>query len=278
MDLYSSDVGAIQEGNMRTKAVTDANKAVKAHNDDVAVQIKGLKAQAQSSESSTLMGEATQQFWASGKIPGAAKAFSDWQTGATDFRGNPIGALKDTAGKLAGTNPTTSTVGEATPEAPEAPPEGAPPEGGAEGAEGAGEGVGEEALEGGGEALGEETAETGLSTLGKGLSGVTALATGGFDIYQDVKAGGIAGDNWASKTSNILQIGGAIADLGGTVFPPLAIVGGVADIAAGVFGEVGAVKDEGKKESDLDTTQQQDTETTQTVSEQQQATTGRVQG
>jgi len=45
MDLYSSDVGAIQEGNMRTKSVLDANQAIKAHNDNVGLQIKQLKGQ-----------------------------------------------------------------------------------------------------------------------------------------------------------------------------------------------------------------------------------------
>ena len=53
---------------------------------------------------------------------------------------------------------------------------------------------------------GEEGAESFGSTALKGISGITAVATGAMDIYKDIKAGGIAGDNWMSKTSNILQI------------------------------------------------------------------------
>lgn len=267
MDLYSSDVGAIQEGNMRTKAVLDANQAIKSHNDNVALQIRQLKGQQQSQEASSIMGQATQQFWAAGKIPDAAKSFSDFQKGLTDFRGNPTEAAKQAAQKLASKAPK---AGQATGDVAEA----------GEDVGKAGQ-SGEEAVA---EAGGEELAEGGLSTAAKGLTGITALASGGFDIYKDFKAseaGGsftIAGDNWASKTSNVLQIGGAIADLGGTVFPPLAILGGVADVAAGVFGEIGAVKDEGQQEQEDDTTQQQQTQQTQQFQEQAQATTGRVEG
>jgi len=259
MDLYSSDVGAIQEGNMRTKSVLDANQAIKAHNDNVALQIKQLKGQQESQEASSIMGQTTQQFWASGRIPGAAKSFSDFQKGLTDFKGNPTEAAKQAAQKLKNNAPKAGTESADIAEADTAK---------------AGE-SGEEAVA---EAGGEELAEGGLSGVAKGLTGVTAVATGGFDIYKDIQAKGIAGDNWASKTSNILQIGGAIADLGGTVFPPLAILGGVADIAGGVFGEIGAVKDEKKAEKEDATTQQQETQQTQQIQEQQQATTGRVLG
>lgn len=261
MDLYSSDVGAIQEGNMRTKAVLDANEAIKSHNDNVALQIRQLKGQQASQEASSIMGQTTQQFWASGRIPGAAKSFSDFQKGLTDFRGNPTVAAKQAAQKLASNAPR---AGEETVDTPEE----------SEDIAKAGQSDGEALAEAGG----EELAEGGLSSVAKGLTGVTALATGGFDIYQDIKAKGIAGDNWASKTSNILQIGGSIADLGGTVFPPLAILGGVADIAGGVFGEIGAVKDKDKAEQEDDTTQKQQTQQTEQIQEQQQATTGRVVG
>lgn len=43
MDLYSADVGAIQEGNMRSQAVMDANNKVREHNNNLAGQIASLK-------------------------------------------------------------------------------------------------------------------------------------------------------------------------------------------------------------------------------------------
>ena len=98
----------------------------------------------------------------------------------------------------------------------------------------------------------------------------------GMDIYKDIKAGGIAGDNWASKASNVLQIGGEIADIGGTIFPPLALLGGVADIAAGVSGEVGDLIDSGKQDTADDTLAQQETEQTETLQASGPASTGRT--
>ena len=121
-----------------------------------------------------------------------------------------------------------------------------------------------------GESLATDFASKGMKALG----GLGALATGGYDVYKDIESikdgHGIAGDNWAEKTSNILQIGGAISDLGGTVFPPLAVVGGVLDIASGVFGEVGASMDERQQEQSDDQLQQQNTEQKQAVAETQE--------
>ena len=108
------------------------------------------------------------------------------------------------------------------------------------------------------------------------LGGGAAAAIGGYDIYKDFKAGGIAGDNWASKSSNILQIGGAIADVGGTVFPPLLIAGGVLDLASGVLSEIGTSKDETKAETTDDKTQASETQTSIAVSGTNESTTGRV--
>ncbi len=259
MDLYSSDVGAIQEGNMRTQSVNSANRAIEAHNTDVANNIRQLKGQQKSAESSAIMGETTQQFWASGKLPSAQKAFTDYTSGATDFRGNPIGAVKDQANDLASAA-KEGQAGSATTDLKDV-----------------GDGIFEssEELAGG---TGRTLGRTALRGLATGAVGVGALAQGGFDIFKDVKAGGIAGDNWASKTSNILGIAGSVADLGGTVFPPLALLGGVADIAGAAFGEVGAVKDEKKEEDSDAAAQASQTETAVVAGPVSQATTGRVQG
>ena len=90
-----------------------------------------------------------------------------------------------------------------------------------------------------------------IDTLGKGAGALASVGLGGMDAYKEIEslsAGkGLAGDNWASKTADIGQIAGAIADVGGTVFPPLALVGGAIDLASGAFGEIGDMIDSGKQ-------------------------------
>jgi len=251
MDLYSSDFAGIQEGNMRSQSVMDRNQAVQEHNNGVATQISNLKAQQKTGDEVTGGVSAVQQFWAGGKIPDQVGALqAHLAKGGTAFS-NPVSQAQSEASK--GLSDTATKVGETETNPPELTDEG---DGIFSSVEGAG--------------------ESGASTALKGLGGVTALATGGMDIYKDFKAGGIAGDNWACKTSNILQIGGAIADLGGTVFPPLAIIGGISDIASGVFGEVGAVKDKDKQTQADDKLQSEDTETGQEQTVQTAVSTGRV--
>ena len=251
MDLYSSDYAGIQEGNMRTKDVMDRNQAVINHNNDVAEQITNLKDQEKTGDEVQGGISAVQQFWAGGKIPDEISAVQDhFGKGGTLFS-NPTTQAQTNAQK--GLSDTATKVGKMEDNPMELTDEG---DGIFSSVEGAEEGLGSTAL--------------------KGLGGATALATGAMDIYKDFESNGIAGDNWASKTSNILQIGGAIADLGGTVFPPLAILGGVTDIAAGVFGEVGAVKDEEKQEDTASDLQAQETEQQEAVSAPQTFATGRV--
>ncbi len=258
MDLYSSDYGAIQEGNMRSQAVTARNKVVNEHNANLGTQIAGLKAQQKGAEETQDMLQATQQFWAGGKLPSQISAFSDHLAqGGTLFSNPTTQAQKTAEGAVSDAETLSSDVPETLKDT--------------------GDGIltSEDAFK-----TGESLATDIGSTALKGLGAVTAVGVGGFDIYKDVKsleAGhGIAGDNWASKTSNLLQIGGAISDLGGTVFPPLALLGGVLDITSGIFGEVGASKDESKQESQDDTLQQQQTETTEAQVQQEPVSTGRV--
>jgi hypothetical protein len=217
MDLYTSDIGAIQEGNMRTKSVMDRNQAIVQHNNDVGTQIASLQAQQKTGAETQGLLQATQQFWQGGKLPNEITALQEHlKTGGTLFS-NPIQQAQKAATSAL---TTAQRIGTST-DIPAA-----------------------------GQALAEEAGSrlSGAVATGlKGLSGATAVATAGIDIYKDIQSissgHGIAGDNWMSKTSNVLQIGGAIADVGGTVFPPLAVLGGVVDIAAGAFGEIGAAKD-----------------------------------
>jgi len=265
MDLYSSDYAGIQEGNMRSKAVMDRNQAVQEHNNDVATKIASLKAQQQTGDIETAGLQAVQQFWAGGKIPNEITAVQEHLKAGGTLFSNPVSQAQTEAQKAVSDAKTGArgffTKQEVT--APETPA--------IQTSEDA-----RSALEAGT----EETAEGLGSTALKGLGGITALATGGMDIYKDIESisqgHGIAGDNWASKTSNILQIGGSIADIGGTVFPPAALLGGVLDVAAGVFGEVGTGKEAVKQTQDDTNLQQQETEKTEAVSTVAPVATGRV--
>ena len=261
MDLYSSDYAGIQEGNMRTKSVMDRNQAVQEHNNDVATQISSLKAQQTTGNIESAGLQAVQQYWAGGKIPNQISALQDHLKAGGTLFSNPTSQAQTEAEKSV-SDAKSGLKGFFTKQevtAPETPA--------IQTSDDARSAL-ESGLEEGAEGVG--------STALKALGGVTAVATGAMDIYKDFESGGIAGDNWASKTSNILQIGGAIADLGGTVFPPLAVVGGIADIAAGVFGEVGAVKDDEQQKQDDDTLQAKNTEQQEAVSAPQTFATGRV--
>jgi len=267
MDLYSSDFAGIQEGNMRTKSIENANKAVQEHNKNLGGQMASLVAQQKSADVQEQLKDATQQFWAMGKLPSATKAYKAWQSGETDFRGRKIANPTTNAQKQAGANAEKAAAG-----ADE-------DLGGVKGAAGAESEVkaGAAALEDAGEGVGT------LKKLGKfagaAAEGAGALASAGiagFDIYQDIESKGIAGDNFASKASNVLQIGGAIADIGATVFPPLALLGGVVDIAGGIAGEIGEKIDEGKEKSEDQQLQESQTEQTQAQAVQAPVSTGRV--
>jgi hypothetical protein len=263
MDLYSSDFAGIQEGNLRTQSIVNANKAVDEHNKNLAEQMSSLQSQQKTADVVEQTKDLTQGFWASGKLPDATKAWKSWSSGETDFRGNPTSTeqkgFSDTADAVAagekedlGLKDTGDGVFESA-------------EGGAQ-----------DALAEGGGAL--EGAGDFAEFASKGVGALASAGIGGYDIYKDFEGGKfhIAGDNWASKASNVLQIGGAIADIGGTVFPPLALIGGVADIAGGIAGEIGEKIDEGKEKSEDQQLQQEQTETKEAVSVQAPVATGRV--
>jgi len=270
MDLYSADVGAIQEGNMRSQAVMDANNRVREHNNDLAGQISKLKSQEKTADITEGIKDAIGGTIATGKIAGKVNAYKDWVANrqASNPTTQATNDLQDTADKSSTAPPTEEDPstklkdegdGVFSSEAP---------------LEGETEGVMSKAKTGIKNALG--VSDEALETAGKGIGEIASVGMAGMDIYKDIKAGGIAGDNWASKTANVLQIGGAIADLGGTIFPPLALLGGAVDIASGVSGEIGDLIDSGKQDKDTDKLQQQETETTQTIQAPTPASSGRV--
>jgi len=94
--------------------------------------------------------------------------------------------------------------------------------------------------------LGEETAQK----LGGAVSKVGTVVTGGLDLYEDIKDGGVQGDNLAKQTSNIAAIAGAGLDVLSVVAPeigiPLDLLGAGASLVSSVAGGVGDVIDAGK--------------------------------
>lgn len=270
MDLYSSDVGAIQEGNMRSQAVMDANNKITEHNNNIAGQIAQLKSGQKTADIEGGVKDAIGGVISGGKMAGKVKAFQNWNAkpSASNPTSQATNDLQDTADKSSTAPPTeedpSTTLkdegdGVFSSDAP---------------LEGESEGVMSRAKTGVKDALG--ISDEGAEAIGKGAGEIASVGLAGMDIYKDIKAGGIAGDNWASKASNVLQIGGAIADIGGTIFPPLALLGGVLDIGAGVSGEVGDVIDSKKEDTADDTLAQQETEQTQTLQASGPASTGRI--
>lgn len=269
MDLYSADFGAVSDGNMRARAVENANKAINQHNKDVGEQIASLQSQQKTADILQATKDATGQFWSAGKLPGQVKAYKDWV--GNQKASNPTSQGQNTASE----NVNETEAGGETTTDPKVK------------LKDTGDGIFES--EGGFDE--EESAfkkglksslgfsDEALDTAGKGLGALGSAGMAGIDIYQDFAGGKgfhIAGDNWASKASNVLQIGGAISDIGGTLFPPLALVGGAADILGGVAGEIGDFIDKGKQDQDTKNLQQEETETVETQQAQAPVASGRV--
>jgi hypothetical protein len=94
--------------------------------------------------------------------------------------------------------------------------------------------------------LGEETAQK----LGGAVSKVGTVVSGGLDLYEDIKDGGVQGDNLAKQTENVSAIAGAGLDVLSAVAPeigiPLDLLGAGASLVSSLAGGVGDVIDAGK--------------------------------
>jgi hypothetical protein len=99
------------------------------------------------------------------------------------------------------------------------------------------------------------------------------------DLYQDFKGGSfhLAGDNWEQKTGNALNLAGSVADVAGTFYPPLAIIGGALDLTSSALDTIGSKVSEDKKMSDLQQEQQNETVSEVATPAQQTVATGRTQ-
>jgi len=290
MDLYGSNNSAISLGNARRQQVRDLNERIRQHNSDVADKFAQLKSQESSADTLKQLKETGQALWSGKGMPDKIKAYQDYRAKQAAKASNPVDEAANTQregselslkqkifGKQEVTSPPAETVeegglGRATTEATES----------------AATDIGDSlesatggALKGALKSEGGEVAETlmskGLGVAGKAAGGLFGAAQGGLDIYEDIQAKGIAGNNNWEKAGNLLQIGGAAADLVGMAFPPAALLGGVLDLASGAVNEVGEKLDEDKEASDLQT--QQESETVQEVADPVQATvtTGRLQ-
>jgi hypothetical protein len=259
-----NDIGAQQGvamGNARTQAVRDLNERIRQHNTDVANKIAGLKDQEKTTKSILGAKDTAQALWTGKGMPDKIKAYNDWKAKRAGGQGktNPKSEEETTQTENAAENEpvsndaTSETQQAAETEAPAEPvAEGAPTsETGAvqstsEAAEGA-EGAVKEGLETAGEAVLKTEAKTaGKTLLGKagtaaGVLGSAAL--GGVDLYEDIRDGKIEGNNAWEKASNVLQIGGSLADIVGTVYPPAKLLGGVLDLASAGAEQVGEATD-----------------------------------
>lgn len=290
-DLYGTS-GAISLGNMRTQMVRDMNDRIKEHNENVQTTIQGLQSQASSAFLTKEIRDQAINLWTGKDIPGKINEFNKYYADraagkslGTNMVENTVNNLKQSApdGLLDGAKTTTKAAGEVVSEGANA------AESVADVAKTAESSVGKgltSALEG---AAGEGAIASKVSgALGKaGVLGSAAL--GGMDLYEDIKNKSIQGNNTWEKASNLLQIGGSLGDIAGTVFPPAKLIGGILDIASGVTDSIGEKLEENKTSADLKQEQSKETEQTVTAGSLQKqqpsligttgltAVTGRVQ-
>lgn len=288
MDLYGTSAQAIAQGNMRTQAVRDLNEKIHQHNTDVAEKIQGLKEQQQTANTILDIENTGKALWAGSHMPDKIKAYKEWkakkQAGQTTST-NPDQESNRTLQENADENTphTQATTPEQNPTEPPAEPvaEGSPS--GASVAEEAGEvaeGEGSKLSKGLTGALEGEVEDGALGKLGKASGAIGGLAQGSLDLYNDFKGGHgfhLAGDNWEEKTGGALNLAGSVADVAGTFYPPLALVGGVLDLASGAFSEIGEKVDEDKQSGELQQEQQKATEQEVGPEQQQTVATGRTQ-
>jgi hypothetical protein len=283
MDLYGTSGTAIAQGNMRTQQVRDLNDKIRQHNQEVADRITGLQEQTKTADTIKQALDTGRTLWEGSKMPGAIKNYQDWKAGknkGTNPETATNNALRESATEgdpmrqAMGENQLRDFAGEAT--RAEASPAGASL---AEEAESVAGSKGK--LANGVETLLEDgLTESGVEKLGKATGAVGGLTTAGIDLYQDFKGGKgfhLAGDNWEEKTGNALSLAGSVADVAGTFYPPLAIIGGAVDLASSAFDAIGEKVSEDKESDDLKQQQQQETIQQVSAPAQQTITTGRVQ-
>ena len=279
-DLYGSNAGAISQGNARTAAVRDLNEKIRQHNSDVADKIQGLRDQEKSSDTLLDIERTGKELWTGANMPGKVKAYQDWKAKRQASNPESNSAKVSTANAEEGDplrqgmneNQLRDMAGE--PARAEGSPAGA---GAAEETAEVSEGATSKLAKGIPGAA--EMTEDGLSKLGKYAGVAGGLAQGTMDVMADFKGGSFhfAGDNAEHKIGGALNLAGSIADVGGAIYPPLALVGGALDLASGAVNEIGDLVSEDKQSDDLKQKQADQTVSEVEAPPEQTIATGRVQ-
>ena len=300
MDLYGNNSASISHGNARRDEVRQLNANISDHNKNVTNTMNGLLDQQKTTETIKQAQDSAQALWTGSKMPDKVKAYKDWKNGKTsgDPKTKPTpeaDATKPTPEAEAPENPESNPTGSTTEPPAEPVEEGPMARPASEASSGAGADITESlensgakgALKTAGKEGGEEIAETLGSKLGgaagKIAGGAFGAAMGGMDAYEDIKAGKIEGNNAWEKAGNVLQMGGAVADVVGMAFPPAALLGGVLDLASGATSMIGEQLDAGKQATDTKDAAGKDMDTPEDVgqaaaSEQVRSTVGSVMG
>jgi len=271
-----SSMNAIALGNARREAVRQMNSQIIQHNNDVANQISSLKDQQATVQSIIQAKDTAQALWTGAGLPDKIKAYQDYKasrSGATNPTSKSETNLQAEAERNNPTNQAT-TPAQNTTESPSEPVAEGSPSGASVSEESA---TAESRLTAGLKKslpLTQE-GETALSKAGKVAGGFGAAALGGLDIYNDFKTGSfkLSGNNNWEKAGNVLQIGGSVADLVGTVYPPAKLLGGILDLGAAATDEIGQATDNTSSQQD-DALKQQETEGLQGQQEAETQLTG----
>ena len=285
MDLFVNDANDVSSGNMRRRANEQMNEAVGAHNSVIATNITNIHKQLQTGESQLSEQEALGSI--AGGVEGMmgahsfAGALQDYKQ-ARDARGAQQASKTARLRSLVSQAPDggegnlrmgQGENGVATVEVPPSSTPDAPPSASPEGtsatpssntaptnAEHEVVTVGEDGKGKTGSMIHEGIksisglSDDAIDKVGKGAGVLGSAVTGGMDIYKDVKAGGIAGDNGWEKAGNITQLGGSIADIAGVIpgLEPLAVVGGFLDLLGGGLDSIGEAVEGGKKKDEAE--------------------------
>tara|TARA_R100000935_G_scaffold56210_2_gene87352 strand:+ start:2402 stop:3250 length:849 start_codon:yes stop_codon:yes gene_type:complete len=75
------------------------------------------------------------------------------------------------------------------------------------------------------------------------------IGLGGYDAFEDIRAGEIQGDTWEAKTSNVLQMASGALDLIGlaTGQPEIMALGALAGVGSAVFNEAGELDSQSQR-------------------------------
>ena len=292
MDLYSSSVADIQNGNMRSRQQLALSQGIASHNSDLANQIKDLKLrgdQVAQQGVNALKSQNIEQgiqgviggFMEARGVKSGLQTYKDYvakgQSKASALSNLKSGAVEgdvnvgdtQTAPSVE-QRPQTTTEPNAT-----ATPEGEPAQN--HNSTGGDVDVNPSAEEHNVITAGEDGAGksgsmihngmkniTGLTDesierVGRGAGALASAGSVGIDIYQDIKKKSFGDNGWESA-GQVAQIGGAIADTIGVAFPPAELLGAGLGLVGGVLDDIGEAFESSKtkKENQEKAQQQQD--------------------